>query len=100
MTNYLNRVISKTNDDLLFAGLVSGFENRPSINNLGNVAYIARVGATSNEFLTIGNEEGNTVINANSGRTFSTSLQINDRNRVIARGHCPLIGIGFQILCK
>jgi hypothetical protein len=91
----LYELIAKTGDNITGLGNVTGFGNSPSINddNLGLIAFVGQSNSTTD--LLVENGIGHiTNLSVAYPNSFSSSVQINNQNQVVAR---DTLGVGSAI---
>lgn len=87
-------LIAKTGDYITLLGNVTGFGDSPSINDdLGKVAFVGQSGSTTDLLVENGMGQITNLSSTDSNR-FSSSVQINNQNQVIAK---DTLGVGSAI---
>jgi Ca2+-binding RTX toxin-like protein len=77
-------LIAKTGDSITSLGSLTGFGDSPSINDLGNIAFVGKSGSATD--LLVSNVLGNiTNLSVPYSNTFSKAVQINNQGKVVAR---------------
>lgn len=86
LSKNLYDIIAKTGDYINPLGNITGFEYAPSINDNSLVAFVGQFGSILITDLLVENGQGVlTNITPNTVETFSTAVQINNNNKVVAR---------------
>jgi Ca2+-binding RTX toxin-like protein len=77
-------LIAKTGNSITSLGPLTGFGDSPSINDLGNIAFVGKSGTATD--LLVGNGLGNiTNLSVPYPNIFSKAVQINNQGKVVAR---------------
>jgi hypothetical protein len=77
-------LIAKTGNNITSLGSLTGFGDSPSINDLGNIAFVGQSNSASD--LLVANDLGNiTNFSVPYSNTFSKAVQINNQDKVVAR---------------